>query len=121
MKHGMGSWFLDEFRREFNELSEAAQDATLVKVGLPSKFGPGLKCPHADTLNGSRYAIMKEPSYDADDGVWRIAFAFDPDRQVILLTTGTRAGANDGRFHRKLIARADERFDRRRAANEGRR
>lgn len=41
--------------------------------------------PWADTLNGSKHANMKELRFDADNGVWRVAFAFDPsERQSCL-------------------------------------
>ncbi|MER9751664.1 type II toxin-antitoxin system RelE/ParE family toxin [Mesorhizobium sp. M0140] len=40
-----------------------------------SVFGPQLGRPHADTLNDSSFANMKELRFDADDGVWRVAFA----------------------------------------------
>ena len=61
---------------------------------------------------------MKELRCSADEGVWRIAFAFDPERKAILLTAGDKAGTNRTRFYRKLMAKADERFDRRLAAQE---
>ncbi len=61
---------------------------------------------------------MKELRCSADEGVWRIAFAFDPERKAILLTAGDKAGTNQTRFYRKLMAKADERFDRRLAAQE---
>ena len=31
--------------------------------------------PRVDTLNGSRHANMKEFRFQADNGVWRVAFA----------------------------------------------
>ena len=43
-------------------------------------------------------------------GVWRVAFAFDPKRQAILLIAGNKSGANQKRFYKKLITVADERF-----------
>ena len=54
---------------------------------------------------------MKELRCNAGDGVWRIAFAFDPERKAILLTAGDKSGVNEKRFYKKLIAKADERFD----------
>lgn len=54
---------------------------------------------------------MKELRFDANDGVWRVAFAFDPERKAILLVAGDKAGVNQERFYRTLIKRADERFD----------
>ncbi len=62
---------------------------------------------------------MKELRCNAADGVWRIAFAFDPDRQAILLVGGDKSGVSEKRFYRQLIARADERFDRHLAKRKG--
>lgn len=64
-----------------------------------------------DTLKGSRHANMKELRFDAADGVWRFAFAFDPKRKGIVLCGGDKSGASEKRFYRQLIAKADERFD----------
>jgi hypothetical protein len=73
--------------------------------------GPGLGRPFCDTLYGSRHANMKELRFNAHGGVWRVAFAFDPARQAILLTAGDKAGANETRFYRRLIRVADQRFE----------
>jgi hypothetical protein len=54
---------------------------------------------------------MKELRFDAADGVWRVAFAFDPQRKAILLVAGDKSGGSERRFYRTLIRRADERFD----------
>jgi hypothetical protein len=51
--------------------------------------------------------------------VWRIAFAFDPDRQAILLVGGDKSGGSEKRFYKRLIARADDRFDRHLAKRKG--
>jgi hypothetical protein len=44
-------------------------------------------------------------------GVWRVAFAFDPKRNAILLIAGDKPGVGEKRFYRQLIAKADHRFD----------
>ena len=111
--------FHGEFEEEFDGLSEAVQDTILVGAKLLEKVGPHLNRPHADTLNGSKYPNMKELRCNADDGVWRIAFVFDPKRTAILLTAGDKAGVNEKRFYKKLIAKADERFDWHLAAQSG--
>lgn len=103
--------FHDEFEAEFDQLSDAVQDSILATASLLAKVGPGLKRPHADTLNGSKHANMKELRCKAHDGVWRIAFAFDPERKAILLTAGDKAGVNEKRFYKTLITTADRRFD----------
>jgi hypothetical protein len=64
-----------------------------------------------DTLKGSKHANMKELRFDASDGVWRVAFAFDPERQAILLVAGDQAGTGAKRFYKQLILKADARFD----------
>src|SRR3989442_14046198 len=72
--------------------------------------GPQLGRPRADTLNGSRHPNMKELRFDAADGVWRVAFAFDPSRKAILLVAGGKSGVSKKRFYRQLIEKADQRF-----------
>jgi hypothetical protein len=54
---------------------------------------------------------MKELRFDANDGVWRVAFAFDPKRHVILLVAGDKSGVSEKRFYKRLIAKADQRLD----------
>lgn len=99
------------FEREFDEYSEEVQDTILARAGLLEMNGPQLGRPYADTLKGSRHANMKELRFDADDGVWRMAFAFDPERKAILLAAGDKTGISESRFYRRLIATVDERFD----------
>ena len=65
-----------------------------------------------DTLNGSRHANMKEMRFSAAVGEWRLAFAFDPTRNAIMLVAGDKSGGSSRRFYRALIRKADERFDR---------
>ncbi|MDK9698175.1 MAG: type II toxin-antitoxin system RelE/ParE family toxin [Siculibacillus sp.] len=110
----------EEYEPEFDELPERVQDALLAVAGLLEREGPFLGRPHVDTLNGSRHANMKELRFQADGGVWRIAFAFDPDRKAILLVGGDKSGTNEKRFYKQLIARADDRFERHLAQREER-
>lgn len=99
------------FEAAFLELPEAVQDELLAHAKLLEAFGPQLGRPRADTLKGSRHANMKELRFDADNGVWRVAFAFDPKRRAILLVAGDKAGAAEKRFYKQLIQKADTRFD----------
>jgi len=72
--------------------------------------GPALGRPYVDTLDGSRYTNMKELRFDAADGVWRVAFAFDPQRDGILLVAGNKSGVGKKAFYKRLIDKADKRF-----------
>jgi hypothetical protein len=82
----------------------------LAHAKLLEAFGPGLKRPRADTLKGSEFSNMKELRFDAGDGVWRVAYAFDPKRRGILLAAGDKSGQSERRFYRRLISLADRRF-----------
>jgi hypothetical protein len=103
--------FHEEFEPEFDALPEDVQNELLANAKLLQQFGPQLGRPRADTLHGSRHANMKELRFDAADGVWRVAFAFDPKRKAVLLVCGDKSGGSEKRFYRQLIEKADTRFD----------
>ena len=103
--------FHDDFAVEFAALAESLQDELLAHALLLRDFGPGLGRPTVDTLKGSKHTNMKEVRCAWTGEVWRVAFAFDPERQAILLVGGDKGGADQRRFYKRLIAVADERFD----------
>ena len=103
--------FHDDFAVEFAALAESLQDELLAHALLLRDFGPGLGRPTVDTLKGSKHTNMKELRFTWTGEVWRVAFAFDPERQAILLVGGDKGGADQRRFYKRLIAVADERFD----------
>ncbi|KAB2943478.1 MAG: type II toxin-antitoxin system RelE/ParE family toxin [Hyphomicrobium sp.] len=108
------SWevlFHDAFEPEFDQFSQAVQDELLAHARLLEEFGPSLARPNVDTLKGSGHENMKELRFKADDGVWRVAFAFDPRRRAILLVAGDKSGGSEQRYYKRLIKKADERFD----------
>ena len=108
------SWIVrldDAFDPEFDELPTEVQDELLANAHMLENFGPMLGRPWVDTLNGSRHANMKELRFSVADGVWRVAFAFDPERRAVLLVAGSKAGIGERRFYGRLLRKADERFD----------
>ena len=110
----MAKWavdFHDDFVPDYNQLPIDVQDELLAHIRLLEQFGPQLGRPRVDTLQGSRHANMKELRFDAADGVWRFAFAFDPNRQAIVLCGSDKSGISQRRFYQKLIAKADARFE----------
>jgi hypothetical protein len=100
-----------EFDPEFDALAPDVQDELLGMMALLAEYGPRLGRPHADTLNGSKHANMKELRFAADGGEWRAVFAFDPRRVGVLLAAGDKSGIGERRFYKALIAKADRRFD----------
>jgi len=103
--------FHDAFDMEFRELAEDLQDELLAHTRLLAEFGPNLGRPTVDALKGSRHANMKELRFSWNGQVWRVAFAFDPQRQAILLVGGDKGGADQRRFYKRLINVADRRYD----------
>ena len=95
----------------------------LAVAKLLTDYGPQLGRPLADTLKGSKHANMKELRFEAADGEWRAAFAFDPKRRAILLVADDKSGGSGKRFYEQLIAKADLRFsahlERLKAAKKG--
>lgn len=103
--------FHDAFDEEFSTLSDGLQDELLAHAKLLAEFGPNLGRPTVDTLKGSRHPNMKELRFSWKGQLWRVAFAFDPLRQAILLVAGNKSGADQRRFYKRLIRIADERYD----------
>ena len=104
--------FAREFNAEFDSFPIPVQDELLARAKVLETFGPSLGRPLVDTLSGSRHANMKELRFNASGGVWRVAFAFDPERQAILLVAGNKSGVSGHRFYRQLISEADTRYER---------
>ncbi|HEK1691124.1 hypothetical protein D3C81_1382410 [compost metagenome] len=103
--------FCEEFISEFHTLDDRVQERMLGHLRLLQSSGPALGRPHVDTLNGSRYPNMKELRFTERNAVWRVAFAFDPDRQAVILVAGDKCGVREHRFYQVLIKQADTRFE----------
>ncbi|MBV8212809.1 MAG: type II toxin-antitoxin system RelE/ParE family toxin [Verrucomicrobia bacterium] len=101
----------DDFLAEYDQLPQGVQDELLAKMGLLEQFGPQLRRPHVDTLKGSRHDNMKELRLNAADAAWRFLFAFDPNRSAIVFCGGSKSGGSEDLFYRKMVTKADSRFD----------
>jgi hypothetical protein len=113
----MMAWVVAFCEAEFDAFPGEVQDAILARVNLLEREGPQLGRPHADTLKGSGHTNMKELRCPAAN--WRVAYAFDPSRRAIFLAGGDKSGGSEKRFYRRLIAKADERFDQHLAGRKG--
>ena len=103
--------FHPTFRAEYAELSFSVQGAVNDRIDRLREQGPSLGHPHADTLRDSRHANMKELPFRTNGELWRVAFAFDPRRQAVLLLAGNKRGGDERLFYQRLIGEADARFD----------
>jgi hypothetical protein len=93
--------FHEEFQAEFDALAEEVQDELLAEAGFVKQSGPQTARPHVDTLNGSGFANMKELRFEAADGEWRAAFAFDPKREAIVLVAADKTVSARNSFTRR--------------------
>lgn len=99
------------FNEEYQVFPKSVKKALFAEIAFLEQRGPQLGRPSVDTLKDSKHSNMKELRFDADNGVWRVAFAFDPKRQAVLLVAGDKSGVSSSRFYKGLIKRADSRFD----------
>jgi hypothetical protein len=102
--------FHDAFEAEFRAYGQDVREELAAVANLLAEYGRQLGRPQVDTLKGSKYTNMKELRFEAADGEWRAAFAFDPHRKAIVLVAGDKSGGSQKRFYRQLIGKADQRF-----------
>jgi hypothetical protein len=63
-----------------------------------------------DTIENSKHKNMKELRVRNKKRLFRLFFAFDPDRNALLIIGGDKRG--DKRFYQRMIPIADEIYDR---------
>ncbi|MCU6480636.1 type II toxin-antitoxin system RelE/ParE family toxin [Arthrobacter sp. A2-55] len=92
-------------------LDEDSYVQVVAALELLAERGPQLGRPLVDTVVRSRHKNMKElrPGSSGRSEL-RVLFAFDPQRQAILLVAGDKAG-NWSRWYTKNIPIADDLFD----------
>ncbi|HWD61663.1 MAG TPA: type II toxin-antitoxin system RelE/ParE family toxin [Humibacter sp.] len=91
-------------------MDQSSYEQVVAALELLAERGPQLGRPLVDTVVGSRHKNMKElrPGSSGRSEL-RMLFAFDPERQAILLIAGDKAG-NWSKWYRKSIPIADDRF-----------
>lgn len=100
----------DEVASWIMELDDDAKEAILKGLLILKEIGPSLGRPYVDSVKRSKYQNMKELRIQSKLRIFRIFFAFDPERNVILLIGGDKRG--DKRFYQKMIPIADRLYDR---------
>lgn len=92
-------------------LDQSSYEQVVAALELLQEHGPHLGRPLVDSIRGSRHPNMKElrPGSRGRTEL-RILFAFDPDRQGILLVAGDKAG-NWNAWYRKNLPLADQHYD----------
>lgn len=107
----MWSVELDLVRDWLVSLDQRSYEQVMAAIELLAEHGPQLGRPIVDTVAASRHRNMKElrPGSSGRSEL-RVLFAFDLERQAIMLVAGDKAG-NWQRWYKKNIPIADELFD----------
>ncbi|ASL94239.1 toxin RelE [Serratia marcescens] len=93
---------VERFDDWFLALNNAQQTSILAAIFKLQTFGPQLARPHADTLHFSEAARqLKELRVQHRGRPFRVFFAFDPQRQAVLLCGGDKTG--DKRFYQRML------------------
>lgn len=101
--------YTDEFEDWWNALSEDEQDSVAVYVGLLEESGVQLRYPYSSGIKSSKHSHMRELRIQHQGDPYRVLYAFDPRRMVILLFGGCKTG--DDRWYETNVPVADRLYD----------
>jgi hypothetical protein len=105
--------FHNDFDPEFDAFSKDVQDELLAVADAVKRLGPDADRPHVGTLENAKHPNMKELRFKANNGaeIWRAAFAFDTNREAIILVAADKQGVDEVKFYKDLLKKANKRFD----------
>ena len=101
--------YTDEFEAWWVGLTEEEQIDIDAIVGLLEDRGPNLPYPHSSEVKGARYGSIRELRIQHKGKPYRIFYAFDPRRVVILLLGGKKAGG--ARWYEKYVPLAERIYE----------
>ena len=100
--------FTDEFELWWLELSELVQEKCAAVVDLLTREGPNLGFPYSSSIRGSVHAL-RELRIQCGGHPYRILYAFDPQRNALLILGGDKTG-ND-RWYEENVPRAERIYE----------
>lgn len=106
-----------DFESWFDQQSLEFRKEALAVFGLLKSRGATLGRPKVDTVKGSQFKNMKELRIQFKGRPYRLLFAFDPERNAMILVGGDKGG--DKRWYEKNIPIADKRYQKHLESLEG--
>ncbi|EGT4370761.1 type II toxin-antitoxin system RelE/ParE family toxin [Cronobacter malonaticus] len=100
--------FTDRFNDWYQQQPEGLQDRIAALLWNLRYSGPLVGRPLVDTVKGSRYPNLKELRVQYGGEPWRVFFAFDAERQAVVLCAGNKRSQKH--FYDALIRQAEEEF-----------
>lgn len=108
MRHPTRLVATEEFEEWFMALDPNVAAAVDRVVGLLGGMGVNLPFPYSSAIKGARHPL-RELRVTPGRRPIRVLYAFDPDRDAVLLIGGEKS--NNSRFYKTLVPRADRLFD----------
>ena len=99
----------DRFDKWFDSMDDTDKANIIAGMLLLEAKGPALSRPYADTVEGSKFANMKELRIQSKGKPLRAFFAFDPKRKALILCAGNKS-ENEKRFYKVMVPLADQEF-----------
>lgn len=103
-------YFSERFEKWLLQQDIKIQEDIMAYIGLLEKRGPQLSRPYADTIQGSQFPNMKELRVQSQGNPYRLFFAFNPQREAIILIADNKKGWKDQDFYKKWVPIADQIF-----------
>jgi len=94
----------DEFEEWFLRLEARAYDDVVAAVDVLEAEGVALGYPRSSAIGGSKYAL-RELRIQSGGHPIRVFYAFDPNRNAVLLLGGDKTG--DSRFYTTMVPEAE--------------
>jgi hypothetical protein len=101
----------DEFTLWWESLTEAEQEDIDVSVQLLERFGVLLDYPYSSAVHQSKYPHLRELRVQHGGKPYRVLYAFDPNRDAVLLIGGNKMG-KDNKWYKQFVPMADKIYDR---------
>ncbi len=98
----------DEFDAWFQALSDAEAREVMNVVDKLEILGLSLGFPHSSAVAGGRHALRELRPKRGKSPI-RVFYAFDPQRQAVVLIGGDKSG--DNKFYERLVPVAERIFE----------
>jgi hypothetical protein len=96
----------DEFAGWYDALEDRHRERVAACVDLLEQTGIALGFPYSSAIVGSAFAL-RELRIQSHGHAMRVFYAFDPQRDAVVLIGGDKTGLSDERFYREHVPKAE--------------
>jgi len=97
----------DEFAEWYDGLEDRHRERVAACVDLLEQMGIALGFPYSSAIEGSDRAL-RELRVQSHGHALRVFYAFDPQRDAVVLIGGDKTGISNERFYREYIHQAEQ-------------